>query len=135
MALPASTREALRALLNIPKSGSVEVSTTGGSESILVSDGVTASDLSMVTRELLISTLGEQAPKDAEFPILWKLVVQKADLNLSVVDKPVSTGDNSAVIEKKNEEANKEASAKAEGAVSGDTPDKPEGGEATQTPA
>ena len=133
MALPASTREALRVLLNIPKSGSVEVSTTGGSESILVSDGVTASDLSIVTRELLIGTLGEQAPKDAEFPVLWKLVVQKADLNLSAVktvDKPVSTGDNSAIIVK-----NEEAIIESEGPVSGGDSDKSESGETAQTPA
>jgi hypothetical protein len=124
MALPATTRQALRTMLNIPKTGQTEVSTTGGNESVLVSDGVTVNDLAFITKEFLVNFLGDKAPKDAEFPQLWSIVVQKADMTLSLssnveksvesVDKTdLGTGDNSAIATK-HEEASKEEGSKSE---------------------
>lgn len=112
MALPATTRARLRELLNIPKTGQVEVSTTGGNDSVLVSDGVSANDLNVVTIELLKEFTQS---KETEFPRLWVLAVKKADETLSevgkqlVVEKPVSTGDNGA-LEIKDEKSDKKKS-------------------------
>lgn len=101
MALPATTRARLRELLNIPKTGQTDVSTDGSGTSTLLSDGVSAKDLETITTKLLQEFTGSD---ELEFPRLWTIAVRKADLTLSeikpgiVVDKPVSTGDNGALV-------------------------------------
>ncbi len=98
MALPGTTRERLRELLFIPKTGQVEVSTTGGEASVLVSDGVTVKDLEVVTKEVLMKFL---VADDAEFPVLWVAAVQKADATLSQVKEPIKVDVNKEQTEAK----------------------------------
>lgn len=132
MALPAPTREKLRELLSIPCTGSKEVSTTGGEGSVLVSDGVTAVDLAIITREKLLKFL---KAKDGEFPALWVETVKKADISLSVVGaEHFSTGD-SAVTTKKDEETKPTETPEVKSADIGGRADKPEGEQAADTPA
>ena len=129
MALPATTRTALRVLLGIKQSGHTSVETIGGGISTLTSDGVTVEDLAFITKEKLMSVLGVA---EGEFGELWKRVVEKADTKLSeVAVQPVSTGDNSA-LNIKHEESTKEAVIESEATVSGGNQDKPEGGETAQ---
>ena len=70
MALPASTRESLRLMLGIKKSGETAVETTGGGISVLTTDGVTNKDLEVITREKLLAVLGAT---EGDFIELWKL--------------------------------------------------------------
>lgn len=86
MALPATTRARLRELLDIKQSGHTAVETTGGGVSVLTSDGVTAEDLAVITREKLMSFLGVA---EGEFNHLWVKTVQKADTTLSDVMTPL----------------------------------------------
>lgn len=116
MALPATTRERLRELLKIQKTGQTEVRTDGSSNSVLVSDGVTAIDLEVITIDLL-NDFVKPNNKDLSFPDLWVMAVHKADLTLSQVgDKPVETVD-SELPATKQEDDKKEESPKDEDAT------------------
>ncbi len=98
MALPGTTRKRLRELLDIPLTGQTSVSTTG-SESVLISDGVTQQDLDVITVHSLREFLGERAGDEREFPRLWTMAVMKADMTLSELGKQLKEEESISTVE------------------------------------
>ena len=109
MAMPATTRDAIRKALNLPCTGQTEVRTTGGGDSVLVSDGLTEKDLATITKELLIEYV-KPNDNDLDFPKLWEMAVYKADITLSLVkEKPVEKVDSDITGDNKENNDSKES--------------------------